>query len=811
MLNIQKEGLSESQNTLNQQLNSLKYSKSLLINDLIINDNSCKEISKFILENDILTNIEGKNGYVTSKGLAILADSISKSSKLEKISFSKNQIDDEFFVKFCNALSLNKSIKEVDLSNNILGYTSSIHIAELLKRNSSIQIFDLQNNFLKNEGCNIIIEAIKNNYSIQELKLEGNGAEESILNFLKILLSRNGNVNYQKYSLEASLLDKKLEPKITSMSQYPQLSKNSQLIESAQSSQKPITLPSNSNHSEINSLPISQPEINAKISHANEIKKKEKTRKSTDKSIQLHKDIEQTDYSKHIQKSVEINLKLMEDQKEKYEEEIEKLKNMLNAQKERMQIEKTQEIQEFQKTLISDKKAFEENIKNLYQSKYENDNKTITQKQVEMSHILKGYQEKCNSFEETNIELNKEIRIQNENNMRIIKGLEEKYNEENRCREKLSVELNRQISKYKIKKKIMKSEILKLGNEVNLLQENQREVELKLSKKEQEIISLKCQQDKDITILNEQTMRMNVESKEKINEYNQKVQQMEFDLNKCKKENQYQIKLLVEEMNKKLSETENHYKENIKTIEEKYSMLKEKNEYLDKENEKLIQKITEEKLKNEVIEKTPKKDLKVEKEQSDVIKEWEKKSQELEYERQQITNKNLNLIDEIKKLKMDINQMNAYKEERNALREDNISLNNSIEKFKLHLEKVDKINQKNEQIISKYEKKMNELVNENQRLKQEMSEPNSSSELQQLKASLQEAKLQITDLKEKALFFRNKYIEERAIGDSLQNDLEVMQSQKSKNRNQIQEKQFISTFPKPQGGEKRKKYENRPY
>ena len=82
MLNIQKEGLSESQNTLNQQLNSLKYSKSLLINDLIINDNSCKEISKFILENDILTNIEGKNGYVTSKGLAILADSISKSSKL---------------------------------------------------------------------------------------------------------------------------------------------------------------------------------------------------------------------------------------------------------------------------------------------------------------------------------------------------------------------------------------------------------------------------------------------------------------------------------------------------------------------------------------------------------------------------------------------------------------------------------------------------------------------------------------------------------------------------------------------------------
>ena len=181
---------------LEKKLEELKNSNRVYLTNLQLDDNSCKQISKFILENDILIKLEATDGFITSRGLAHLSEAISKSNSLTTISISRNKItdiDDSSFSYFTKALSANSTVSELDLSHNAIGFNCCQHIAHLIRSNSALVTFNLSHNSIGNEGCSLIIEALALNTNLKNLILEGNGIKNDLLEKVNQLLKQNRN------------------------------------------------------------------------------------------------------------------------------------------------------------------------------------------------------------------------------------------------------------------------------------------------------------------------------------------------------------------------------------------------------------------------------------------------------------------------------------------------------------------------------------------------------------------------------------------------------------------------------------------
>lgn len=178
---------------LNSRLEELKKTNNLVLSDQFISDATCSQLAEFIKENDIITNLECTNGYITGTGLSILSSALISTKSIKRINFSSNHITDtdNGFDIFCNAMGKNNTIEELNLSSNYIGVSCARHLSELLKKNTKLESIDLKFNNLGKEGCLILARGLETNSSIRNLQLIGNGADQDTLKLIEQFISRN--------------------------------------------------------------------------------------------------------------------------------------------------------------------------------------------------------------------------------------------------------------------------------------------------------------------------------------------------------------------------------------------------------------------------------------------------------------------------------------------------------------------------------------------------------------------------------------------------------------------------------------------
>ena len=124
-----------------KKLQDLRHHPNLIINDHIINDETCSQLASYMLNNDILLTIEAKGGNVTGQGLAFLSEVIAKTNVLKTLNFSNNKISDADpgLKSFFLSLAHNTCIQDIDFSGNHLGEVSAIYIGDLIKKNNILK------------------------------------------------------------------------------------------------------------------------------------------------------------------------------------------------------------------------------------------------------------------------------------------------------------------------------------------------------------------------------------------------------------------------------------------------------------------------------------------------------------------------------------------------------------------------------------------------------------------------------------------------------------------------------------------------
>jgi Ran GTPase-activating protein (RanGAP) involved in mRNA processing and transport len=157
---------------------NLYYSNQLVeIFSLIITD----------LHEQDFTGIIIHNCNIRDRELKTLADTIKISKSINKVDFSRNQIQDDGVIYLAEALRSNRSIASINLSNNKITSKSAAAIIKLLRDNifiTSINIASndiskgLQRRILSLTERNKILKAINNNQAIISLDSKDLGSEE---------------------------------------------------------------------------------------------------------------------------------------------------------------------------------------------------------------------------------------------------------------------------------------------------------------------------------------------------------------------------------------------------------------------------------------------------------------------------------------------------------------------------------------------------------------------------------------------------------------------------------------------------------
>ena len=194
-----------------KQFEEQKSSKILSINDFIIGDEGCEVLSEFLMKNKEFSILEFKGNNISSKGLAIICESLKENEFVEEILGEWNLFgnSNEGFIALKEILAKNKSIKKLDFQNNQIGPNSAPILGEIISMRSNLKSINLKWNELGIRGARILIEALKKNSNIIEFDISCNRVTQNIIqevdNILRGFTEINKNEEIVKKKLNNSI------------------------------------------------------------------------------------------------------------------------------------------------------------------------------------------------------------------------------------------------------------------------------------------------------------------------------------------------------------------------------------------------------------------------------------------------------------------------------------------------------------------------------------------------------------------------------------------------------------------------------
>lgn len=185
----------------------------LKLSDIKIGSKGAERISKALLENKSLRELDLSWNEIDSKGAEYISKALLKNKSLQKLDLSYNKIDfkgGEHISKLLSSGATNP--KYIGLGNNKLGYEGLEYIMNALKTNKFLESLGLQrilsNNgierYMEKEKAIKIAEALKINKSLRYLDLESNKFIDSEIYYIAEALKVNKTLQFLKLSCNRS-------------------------------------------------------------------------------------------------------------------------------------------------------------------------------------------------------------------------------------------------------------------------------------------------------------------------------------------------------------------------------------------------------------------------------------------------------------------------------------------------------------------------------------------------------------------------------------------------------------------------------
>ena len=779
---------------LADKLEELKESNNVFLNDLVLDDDSCNQISNFVKFNDIMVTLEGTDGYITSKGLAKLSEAISRSKTLRKVCFARNQIsetDDSFFSTFCNGLSINLSIIELDLSQNMIGKKCCVHLSSVIRTNYILESINLSKNSIEDEGCIILLNALSLNSTIKNLELEGNSINNDVLQKINSILIQNRNKtrrdrtlfpasfeNYPKFQIpRAGFLPN--HPPFETLPRAPPIN-----IVRSPAPIAPMIVPDVDN---LRNLEIVSKYDKLLIDH--QVLQEEATtyRQSFEKE-RMNFDLLKEDFARAIEEEKKIRFIK--------EEELNKLTIVMESNE--MKLNKIIEEQKinFEKSLTRlENDLSQKNQENLSlketNSKLE---KIIDELQIKNDNLRKDHILRSEEFQQKLTNVNKEYQNSREELVKLLEiGKEQIAKDEidqNRLRS-FSEEKERQYnfllqefeSKMMIERKNLNELMLENKELIDKLHETDiiiNDCKKELFNKDQDLINLGKRYENDVANLKENLMKIDFSSNQKLSDQQLKINHLEDLLGKQKIENNDEKLKLLEDERAKLIKAEDLFNRKFNDMVMKSQDLEKIKFHLEGENAKLNSLLNDQRLKLEndmhVLNMTMNEQFRNDK--SLIVQQWELKCNKLSQNREEILRRNNELLNEIENIKIKLSNNSALIVENNALKEDNITLSQTWEECKIEINRLNKELEEKSEELKKLKINLNTLSVENQKMGNDLTlASHTLNDYEQLQGTFNDLEFKYQEVKNKASFFENEFTKVKAYTETLLEQIANMKLQ----------------------------------
>lgn len=764
---------------LSLKLEELKKSENVVLTDLVINDNSCMQISQFIKSNDILVNLEGMNGYITSTGLASLSDAIANSTALKKVSFAHNQISDEdenSFQSFCSAVAINKSITELNLSYNSIGIKCSKYIANLIRSNQILRNVDLSYNTLKNEGCKIILESLPFNSSLKTLNLEGNEASNEVLQKINLYLKENQSSKFQSPSLQSKnhfSSDAFTKSQILNPTDVNKLSSPKQDL----------------NYTSVNESAYNYDRL---IIDYKSLQDEYNTARRNFENEKIGLDLYKSGYTQTIENERNIRLRA--------EAQVTELRQLLNKTDQEYKTLMANQKRQFNEeklnfeTVLTTKEVEFSQLKSIY-TQIERNNSEL---QISLTNLNREKINLIEEHEEQKLKFQKEFEISREELIKVIEQEKNKMSmlevEYSNCKEiahEWENKYNALLEDFDEKLRIERQNQLNSQNEIKQYSAKLTESDESIKKlraesyeNNEEIIKMKKKYELENNQLKEILQRNDLEFRQRIEEDQEKMKYFEQLIDQTKK--QYN-----EEANRRIKEAKEKNEMAISSLNRKLEEYISKIDYYESTKNKLEDEITKVRAINTECKSKYESDIqqiqaalyeKFNNEKTSMITQYEGNLTKLYNNRDEFAKKNEELVQEIQNMQKEISKASTYANEINALREDNISLNNAYEDAKAQLSSSEKEFSKMQISINNSEKSLALLKNENLKLVSELQNMSQSiKDTKILHASLLDLESKYNNMKNKAAFYENELAKIKLYNDRLADQNDMLKSELSSN------------------------------
>ena len=143
------------------------------------------------LKSSWLNHIDISNNNLGYEGTKIFAKALEQNTSVKSINLSQNNIAEAGAIFIATLLQGNKHIVSIKLASNNIGDVGAIFIANALGHNTSIAAIDFASNNIGNKGVECLAETLTVNNSIALIELRFNNINVQGLNFLVQSLKTN--------------------------------------------------------------------------------------------------------------------------------------------------------------------------------------------------------------------------------------------------------------------------------------------------------------------------------------------------------------------------------------------------------------------------------------------------------------------------------------------------------------------------------------------------------------------------------------------------------------------------------------------
>ncbi|KAL1248329.1 hypothetical protein QQF64_021647 [Cirrhinus molitorella] len=177
-------------------LGSLLSAKECHIQMLSLADNSIsskgiKPLSRALLVNRTLTNLDLRGNNIGAKGAKTLCEALKMNQVLVSVNLQNNHIEDEGARALAEVLQSNRKLTTLNVQKNGIGPEGVKKIGEALTKNQTLQDLNVSSNHLGDLGTVALAQALMVNHILHTLSLQSNSVSDRGIKALSHALQSN--------------------------------------------------------------------------------------------------------------------------------------------------------------------------------------------------------------------------------------------------------------------------------------------------------------------------------------------------------------------------------------------------------------------------------------------------------------------------------------------------------------------------------------------------------------------------------------------------------------------------------------------